>query len=151
MRMWQGMSVHDYGVKRVSIDGMTIAQFAAAGGVGVETVRFYHGRGLLPLPHPPAGSKVRRYGSAHLARLRFVRRAQQLGFTLDEVAALLELDDGRSCGPAREIAEQKLADVERRLADLRVLQRQLRSIIERCRTTSGTVRCPLIAALGSER
>lgn len=127
---------------------MTISRFAAAGGVGVETVRFYHRRGLLPPPQAPANGKVRRYGRDDLARLRFIRRAQQLGFTLDEVAALLELDSGQSCSAAQGLAERKLAAVEERLRDLRVLQRHLRALVEQCRTASGTVRCPLIETLG---
>lgn len=128
---------------------LTISRFAAAGGVGVETVRFYHRRGLLPLPRAVASRKVRYYGPGNLARLRFIRRAQQLGFTLDEVAALLDLDSGQSCSTARGLAEQKLADVEARLRDLQALQHHLRALVEQCRTTLGTVRCPLIEALGA--
>lgn len=126
---------------------MTISRFAAAGGVGVETVRFYHRRGLLPPPHSPATGKVRRYSRDELARLRFIRRAQQLGFTLNEVAALLELDSGQSCSAAQALAEGKLAAVEERLRDLRALQRHLRALVKQCRITSGTVRCPIIEAL----
>jgi len=124
----------------------TIGQIARAAGVNVETVRFYHRRGLLPLPARAYGT-VRRYGKESLARLRFIRRAQRLGFTLDEVAALLGLNDGRSCSAARELAERKLAVVEDRLRDLSVLRDQLTSLVRRCRTERGKVHCPLIDAL----
>ena len=126
--------------------GYTIGQVARAAGVNVETVRFYHRRGLLPLPGR-AYRAVRRYGEGSLARLRFIRRAQQLGFTLDEVAALLQLNDGRTCSAARELAERKLAVIEDRLKDLSALRDQLTSLVRRCRTERGKVHCPLIDAL----
>lgn len=124
----------------------TIGQVAQAAGVNVETVRFYHRRGLLPLPARAYGT-VRRYGDDSLARLRFIRRAQRLGFTLDEVAALLQLNDGRSCSAARELAERKLAAVKDRLRDLSALHDQLTRLVRRCRTERGKVHCPLIDAL----
>jgi len=113
--------------------GYTIGQVAPAAGVNVETVRFYHRKGLLPLPGRAYGA-VRRYGDESLARLRFIRRAQRLGFALDEVSALLQLNDGRSCSAARELAERKLAVVEDRLKDLFALRKQLASLVRRCRT-----------------
>src|SRR5712691_4139507 len=121
--------------------GYTVGSLARAAGVNVETVRFYHRRGLLPLPGRAYGA-VRRYGEESLARLRFIRRAQQLGFTLDEVAALLQLNDGRTCSAAR-----KLAVIEDRLKDLSALRDQLTSLVRRCRTERGKVHCPLIDAL----
>jgi MerR family mercuric resistance operon transcriptional regulator len=126
--------------------GYTIGQIARAAGVNVETVRFYHRRGLLTLPGRAYGA-VRRYGDESLARLRFIRRAQRLGFTLDEVSTLLQLNDGRNCSTARELAERKLAAVEDRLKDLSALRDQLSSLVRRCRTERGKVRCPLIDAL----
>jgi len=126
--------------------GYTIGQVARAVGVNVETVRFYHRRGLLQLPGRAYGT-VRRYGEESLARLRFIQRAQRLGFTLDEVVALLQLNDGRSCSAARELAERKLAVIEDRLKDLSALREQLKSLVRRCRTERGKVYCPLIDAL----
>ncbi len=126
--------------------GYTIGHLARAAGVNVETVRFYHRRGLLPLPGRAYGA-VRRYTDESRARLRFIRRAQRLGFALDEVAALLQLNDGRSCSAARELAERKLAVVEDRLKDLSTLRKQLTSLVRRCRTQRGKVHCPLIDAL----
>ncbi len=126
--------------------GYTIGPLAKAAGVNVETVRFYHRRGLLPLPGRTYGA-VRRYTDESLARLRFIRRAQRLGFALEEVAALLKLNDGRSCSTARELAERRLAEVEARLKDLSTLRNQLSSLVRRCRTERGKVHCPLIDAL----
>jgi len=125
---------------------LTIGGLARAAEVNVETVRFYHRRGLLPLPGRAHGS-IRRYGETDLDRLRFIRRAQKLGFTLAEVALLLQLNDGESCRTASELGERKLAMVEVRLRDLAFLRRELRALLRRCRATRGDVQCPLIDAL----
>ncbi len=127
---------------------MTIGQLAIAGEVNVETVRYYHRRGLLPAPERPTGG-IRRYPAETLSRLRFIKRAQALGFALDDVEALLSLDDGRSCSKARGIGEQKLTDVRQRIRDLRALEKVLRGLVDRCGSTNGRVRCPLIDALSS--
>lgn len=91
-------------------ESLTIGVFAKAAGVNVETIRFYQRKGLLPEPDKPYGS-IRRYGEADIARVKFVKSAQRLGFSLDEVAGLLRLDDGTHCNDARVHAEQKLEDV----------------------------------------
>src|SRR2546425_5849405 len=109
----------------------TIGQVARAAGVNLETVRFYHRRGLLALPGRAYGA-VRRYGEESLARLRFIRRAQRLGFALDEVAALLQLNDRRSCSPAPGLAERKLAAVEDRLNGPSALRQLLTSLVRTC-------------------
>lgn len=93
---------------------LTIGALAQAAGVHVETVRFYQRRGLLPLPKRAYGS-IRRYGHDALMRLRFIKSAQRLGFSLDEVAGLLRLEDGDHCDEVREQAEHRLADVRSRL------------------------------------
>lgn len=127
-------------------NGLTIGAVAKAAGVNVETIRFYQRRGLLPEPARPYGS-IRRYGGADVARVRFVKAAQRLGFSLDEVAGLLQLDDGRQCAPARELAELKLADVRARLKDLRRIESLLAGLVRECGSRRGRVSCPLIAAL----
>ena len=96
---------------------LTIGRLAKAAGVNVETIRYYHRRGLVDEPDKPIGGH-RRYAPSAVSRLRFIKRAQQLGFTLDEVTQLLQLEDGRSCREARLIAEQKLALIEERITDL---------------------------------
>ncbi len=112
----------------------------------METIRFYQRKRLLPEPDKPQGS-IRRYGSADVTRVRFVKSAQRLGFALDEVAELLELDDGAHCDEARAQAERKLADVRARLADLRRIETVLAELVDQCAAASGKVRCPLIASL----
>lgn len=127
-------------------EGLTVGAFASAAGVSVETIRFYQRKGLLPEPDRPLGS-IRRYGEADVTRVRFVKSAQRLGFSLEEVAELLKLEDGTHCIEAREQAQSKLADVRAKLADLQRIERALTSLVERCCATSGDIRCPLIAAL----
>ncbi len=95
-------------------DNLSIGAFAEAAGVNVETIRFYQRKGLLPEPDRPHGS-IRRYGEADVARVRFVKSAQRLGFSLDEVGGLLTLDDGAHCDEARQLAEQKLINVRSKL------------------------------------
>ena len=127
-------------------DTLSIGAFAEAAGVNVETIRFYQRKGLLPEPDRPNGS-IRRYGEADVARVRFVKSAQRLGFSLDEVDGLLTLDDGAHCDEARQLAEQKLVDVRSRLADLLRIESVLATLVDDCCASHGTVSCPLIAAL----
>lgn len=123
----------------------TIGAVAKAAGVNVETIRFYQRKGLLAEPDKPYGS-IRRYGPADVARVKFVKAAQRLGFSLEEVAGLLMLDDGTHCDEARQLAEQKLADVRAKLADLRRIERVLDALVRDC-ASHGTVSCPLIVTL----
>lgn len=127
-------------------DNLSIGAFAEAAGVNVETIRFYQRKGLLPEPDRPYGS-IRRYGEADVARVRFVKSAQRLGFSLDEVDGLLTLDDGAHCDEARQLAEQKLIDVRSKLADLLRIESVLATLVDDCCASHGTVSCPLIAAL----
>lgn len=127
-------------------DILTIGALAARAGVNVETVRFYERKGLLPQPRRQQGS-IRRYGPGELQRLQFVKAAQRLGFSLDEVAGLLRLEDGTHCDEARWLAQEKLADVRGRLADLRRIETVLGELVQQCGSQSGTVACPLIRAL----
>ena len=124
----------------------TIGTLARRAAVNVETIRFYQRKGLLPQPPRPPGG-VRRYRAGDVARIRFIKSAQRLGFSLDEVKQLLALDDGSACGPARLRAEKKLIDVRAKLADLKRIERVLQRLIADCARTRGTVSCPLIAAL----
>jgi MerR family mercuric resistance operon transcriptional regulator len=136
-----------YGVKgMMRHEPLTIAGLARAAGVNVETIRFYQRKGLLAEPARPAGG-IRHYGAADVARARFVKAAQRIGFTLQEIAQLLHLDDGAHCAEARDIAEHKLHDVRRRIADLQRIEAALVGLVKRCAVTRGKVRCPLIASL----
>lgn len=125
---------------------LSIGAFAEAAGVTVETIRFYQRKALLPEPDKPFGG-IRRYGKADVARVRFIKSAQSLGFSLDEVAGLLTLDDGAHCDEARQIGEQKLADVRARLVDLQRIEKALAALVDDCCASRARVTCPLIAAL----
>ena len=125
---------------------MTIGQLAAAAGVNVETVRYYQRRELMSQPERASGS-IGRYPPGALTRLRFIKRSQSLGFSLDDVQALLSLDDGRSCTAARAIGEHKLADVRQRIQTLHALEGALQKLVSQCSTTKRKISCPLIEAL----
>ena len=130
-------------------NSLTIGPLAKAAGVSVETIRFYQRKGLLPEPERPYGG-VRRYGAAEVARVRFVKAAQRLGFRLDEVAWLLRLADGTRCDEARLLAERKLRGVRAKLADLSRMEAALAGLVDGCRSRGGDISCPLIAALQSD-
>lgn len=124
----------------------TIGAFADAGGVNVETIRFYQRKGLLPEPEKPLGG-IRRYGLEDVTRVRFIKSAQRLGFSLDEIAELLRLEDGAHCQEASSLATRKLMDVRERLADLSRMEKVLSELVGACNSRSGNVTCPLIASL----
>ena len=127
----------------------TIGGIARAAGVNVETVRYYQRMGLVPVPKRVYGS-FREYPPEIATRVRFIRRAQQLGFTLAEVKNLLALDDGRSCSQAQGLAAMKLASVESRIADLNRVRRTLKVLIAQCSTAGGRLRCPIIETLAQD-
>ena len=122
---------------------MTIARLGAAAGVGVETVRYYQRRGLLAVP--PSAGAVRRYGPEDLRRLRFIRRAQAAGFTLEEIGELLALDRTDDRARVRQLASERLAALDARIAELE----QSRAALERLRTSCASGRkgpCPILEA-----
>lgn len=129
--------------------GMTIGGLAKAADLNVETIRFYQRKGLMPEPLRPSGG-VRRYAEEDRSRLHFIKSAQRLGFSLDEIAELLQLDDGSSCALARNKAQDKLVAVRTKLADLRRMEEALEGLIRLCVASKGRVRCPLIAALNDK-
>lgn len=131
------------------LENLTIGVFAKAAGVNVETIRFYQRKGLLPEPDKPYGS-IRRYGDADVTRVRFVKSAQRLGFSLDEIAELLRLDDGTHCDEASSLAERKLKDVREKLKDLVRMEAALSGLVCACHAAKGDVSCPLIASLQRE-
>lgn len=127
---------------------MQIGELAKATSTKVETIRFYEKIGLLAEPGRTAGN-YRDYGAGHLARLSFVRRARDLGFTLDQIRDLLALADDRdrSCKAVDVVARQHLAQIDQKIADLRSLRRELNDIIGQCR--QGAIsECRIIEALG---
>jgi Cu(I)-responsive transcriptional regulator len=129
---------------------LSIGDLARATGTKIETIRYYERTGLLP-PPPRTGGNYRAYGAGHLARLSFVRRARSLGFSLEQVRALLDLAEQRerSCEAVDAIAREHLAEVERKLTDLEALRRELASLIGQCR--HGTVaECRILEALAPD-
>lgn len=131
------------------LESLTIGAFAQVASVNVETIRFYQRKGLLLEPDKPYGS-IRRYGAADVNRVRFVKSAQRLGFSLDEIAELLRLEDGTHCDEASRLAEHKLKDVRAKLADLARMETALSHLVCACHASQANVSCPLIAALQSE-
>ena len=127
-------------------ENLTIGTFAKQAGGNVETIRFYQHKGLLPTPERPYGS-IRRYGRDDVAQVKFVKAAQRLGFSLDEVGQLLALEDGAHCREAAELATLRLADVRAKLADLVRIEKALSGLVSDCKAHRGRVSCPLIAAL----
>ncbi|WP_420473654.1 Hg(II)-responsive transcriptional regulator [Noviherbaspirillum sp. ST9] len=127
-------------------NSFTIGALAAAAEVNVETIRFYQRKGLMSEPYRQHGS-IRRYGEKDLARVRFIKSAQRIGFSLDDVSELLTLDDGTHCDKARILAEQKLRDVRDRLRDLQRIEAALGDLVDKCCTANGQIKCPLITSL----
>lgn len=128
---------------------MTIANLARAGGVGVETVRYYQRRGLLPEPPRPEGSGlgggVRRYGEDEVRRLRFIRTAQAAGFTLEEIGELLELHAADGRPRAREMAQARIAALDAKIAELAAARAALSRLASQC-AHGGEGPCPILAA-----
>ena len=123
---------------------LRISELARAGGVGVETVRFYQRKQLLEAPGGPAVGG-RHYGSDDVRRLRFIRSAQQAGFTLAEIAELLELDRSNDRARAREMAAARIADLDRQIAALSRAREQLGGLAREC-ARGGKGPCPIIAS-----
>lgn len=127
----------------------TIGCVALAAGVGVETVRYYERRGLVK--RPPGGTGFREYDRNVPDRIRFIRRAQELGFTLREVADLLRLTDtpGATRGEVRKLAEEKLRSVRERIRDLRRIEKTLSGLVEQCSGRGRVSGCPIIEAIAT--
>ena len=124
----------------------TIAKLAQAADVNVETVRYYQRRGLLIEPEREHGA-IRRYGVADAEQLRFIKRAQSVGFTLEEVSSLLELRSRSCCSATRSMAASKLDIVERRLEELQRLRADLTQWIADCDANASEMDCPVIEHL----
>jgi len=122
---------------------LTIGRLAAAGGVGVETVRFYQRKGLLAEPARQGG--IRRYGSEDVRRLRFIKQAQAAGFTLQEIKELLELDSGEDRRRARELAQLRIESLDIRIAGLKQARDRLQRLTRECRDGSSGP-CPILAS-----
>ena len=130
-------------VQGQAVSSLTVGKLAAAGGVGVETIRFYQRKGLLAQPTRDSG--IRRYGSDDLRRLRFIRQAQAAGFTLEEIKELLDLDAGEDRSRARELANLRIAALDARIAQLREARDALSRLARECGEGSAGP-CPILAS-----
>ena len=124
----------------------TIAWLAREAGVNVETIRFYQRKQLIDEPQRPLGG-VRHYTIEDVSRVRFIKSAQRIGFTLAEIAVLLQLEDGTHCREAQTIAVHKLGDVQSRIDELQRMAAALQGLVRACGSAKGKIKCPLIAAL----
>lgn len=127
---------------------LTIGQVAKQVGVGVETIRFYERVGLLPVPRRLA-SGYRQYTVDAVNRIRFVRRAQWLGFKLEEVKELLAIreDPTASRQDVRDKAVAKLADIDARIADLQAMRADLNRLVDECHGNGPAADCPILTAI----
>ena len=128
---------------------MRIGELAQEAGVGVETVRYYETRGLIEKPLRPADGGYRVYPDDAVHRIRFVRRAQQLGFALKEISDLLELevDPSSRCADIRARAENKLEDVTARISDLKQISEALKHLIKSCPGQGPAQKCSILETL----
>ncbi|WP_028206434.1 Hg(II)-responsive transcriptional regulator [Paraburkholderia nodosa] len=125
---------------------LTIGKLAKAAGVNIETIRYYQRRGLLDEPPKPSGGH-RRYAPDQAKRVRFIRRAQALGFTLDEVGTLLTLDSVCGCAETRTLAARKRDLIERKMADLTAMHQVLGELVHQCDVGDTARPCPIIDVL----
>lgn len=125
---------------------LTISKLAEAAGVSIETIRYYQRRSLLDEPPKPSGGQ-RRYSAEQAKRVRFIKRAQALGFSLDEVGALLTLDSACVCGETRALAARKLRLIEQKMADLAAMHQALGNLVQQCDAGDGDAACPIIDVL----
>ena len=126
---------------------ITIARLAEAADVGVETVRYYQRRGLMPVPR--ASGAVRTYDDAHIERLIFIRRAQAAGFTLEEIGELLKLDRGNDRPRVRELARERLIALDAKIEELNAAKQSLTRLLGACHARKSGP-CPIIAAFAPD-
>ena len=127
---------------KISEQGFTIGKLAQSAGVGVETVRYYQRRGLLAEPAAVGG--YRRYDDHHLERLNFIKRAQGVGFTLEEIGELMTLNDTRDHRLARSLAGEKIRSIEARIEQLAKVADALRHLVRECECGGQEMPCPII-------
>lgn len=124
----------------------TISKLADAAGIGVEAVRYYQKRGLLAEPSRANGG-FRHYTAEHVRRLQFIRRAQELGFSLDDVAQLVSLNMLRDKSRVREITRRRVAEIRERIAALEAMATALEGLADGCKRSSASEECPIVAAV----
>ena len=127
----------------------SIGKLAQAAQVSVETIRYYERRGLIRQPPKPAEG-YRTYPNATLARILFIKRAQELGFTLEEINNLLSLGESH-CSEVQELAESKLVSVRSKINDLCRLERVLEGLVTQCRSNPDNTACPIVESLQPDK
>ena len=130
-------------------DSLTIGILAKRGGVNVETIRYYQRRALLEEPSKPSGG-FRRYPEESVKRVLFIKRAQTLGFTLEEIQGLLALDERKTCLETREIAAHKLDLIAQKIADLSKMRKSLARLVRSCDASAAGAPCPIIHLLADD-
>ena len=132
------------------MSSLTIGQVAKQAGVGIETVRFYERQGLLDEP-PRRASGYRQYAQEAVTRIQFIKRSQELGFSLKEITELLSLrvDPETTCGEVKQRAEAKIADIDTKLRDLQRMKEALTTLVAACSGSGPTSQCPILDALES--
>jgi MerR family mercuric resistance operon transcriptional regulator len=130
-------------------DSLTIGILAKRGGVNVETIRYYQRRALLEEPSKPSGG-FRRYPEESVKRVLFIKRAQTLGFTLEEIQSLLALDERKACLETREIAAHKLDLIAQKIADLSKMRKSLARLVRSCDASAAGAPCPIIHLLADD-
>ena len=131
------------------MSNLGIGQLAKRAGVAIDTVRYYDRNQLLS-PSRRLASGSRPYGEPELTRLRFMRRAKALGFTLEDIRGLLSLSDERNVAKVKRAAEAKLTDIEQRIAELQRIRKGLRTLITACPGHGQAEACPILNALTQE-
>ncbi len=129
-------------------NSLTIGRLAKAAQVNIETVRYYQQRKLIPIP--PSTGAFRYYPAEMVDRIRFIKRAQELGFTLIEIADLLKLTQNTDRKTVRKIAGNKLVQIEQKLQDLARMQQTLQQLITACEHSRTNQACPIIASLSGD-
>jgi MerR family mercuric resistance operon transcriptional regulator len=130
-------------------ESLTIGILAKRGGVNVETIRYYQRRALLEEPLKPNGG-FRRYPEESVKRVLFIKRAQALGFTLEEIQGLLALDERKACVETRGIAAHKLELITQKMADLSKMKRSLTRLVRSCEASAAGAPCPIIHLLAGD-
>ncbi len=123
----------------------TIGRLAQAAGVNVETVRYYQRRGLLGQPAKPLRG-YRHYTPEMVERIRFVKRAQASGFSLEDIRTLLDFDRGVDCADIRQLLENKMRDIARQMDNLRAVQNTVSVLLDKCGARRCPGRCPVVCA-----
>lgn len=130
-------------------DSLTIGTLAERSGVSVETIRYYQRRSLLDEPVKPTGG-FRHYPEEAVKRILFIRRAQALGFTLEEIQGLLALDQRKACLETREIAAHKVELITQKIADLSKIKKSLARLVRSCDASAADAPCPIIHLLADD-